>query len=92
MESRLGEILAADAVGYSRMIRADEEHTHLALSALLEDRIDPKLAEHHGSIVKLMGDGMLVEFEGVEDAVRFGVETQEVVNLIRQPNSEEEYP
>ncbi len=82
MESRLGEILAADAVGYSRMIRADEEHTLLALSALREDRIDPILAEHHGSIVKLMGDGMLVEFASFVDAVLSGVETQEAVNLI----------
>ncbi len=64
------------------MIRADEEHPLLALSALREDLIDPKLAEHHGSIVKLMGDGMLVEFASFVDAVLSGVETQEAGNLI----------
>ncbi len=92
MERRLAAILAADVVGYTRMIRADEEHTLLALSALREDRIDPILAEHHGSIVKLTGDGMLVEFASVVDAVSSGVETQEAVNLKRQRNSEEDYP
>ncbi len=61
MERRLAAILAADAVGYSRLIRADEAGTIAALKALRADIIDPKLAEHHGRIVKLMGDGMLAE-------------------------------
>ena len=56
---RLAAILAADVVGYSRLIRADEEGTLAALKAVRKDIIDPKSAEHHGRIVKLMGDGML---------------------------------
>ncbi len=62
MERRLAAILAADVVGYTRLIRADEEGTLAALQALLADLIYPNIAEHHGRIVKLMGDGMLVEF------------------------------
>ncbi len=76
MERRLAAILVSDVVGYSRLIRADEEGTIAALKALRADLIDPKIAEHHGRIVKLMGDGMLVEFGSVVDAVRAAVETQ----------------
>ncbi len=79
MERRLAAILAADVVGYSRLIRADEEGTIAALKALRADLIDPKIAEHHGRIVKLMGDGMLAEFASVVDAVRAAVETQQAV-------------
>ncbi len=61
MERRLAAIMSADMLGYSRLIRADEEGTIAALKALRADLIDPKLAEHHGRIVKLMGDGMLAE-------------------------------
>ncbi len=70
MERRLAAILAADVVGYSRLIRADEEGTIAALKALRADLIDPKIAEHYGRIVKRMGDGMLAEFTSVVDAVR----------------------
>ncbi len=66
-------------VGYSRLIRADEEGTIAALQALRANLIDPKIAEHHGRIVKLMGDGMLVEFASVVDAVHAAVETQQAV-------------
>ena len=76
MERRLAAILAADVVGYARLIRADEEGTIVALKALRADLIDPKIAEHHGRIVKLMGDGMLAEFGSVVDAVRAAAETQ----------------
>jgi adenylate cyclase len=79
MERRLAAIMATDVVGYSRLIRADEEGTLAALKALRADIIDPKLAEHHGRIVKLMGDGMLAEFPSVVDAVRAAVETQRAV-------------
>ncbi len=79
MERRLAAIMAADVVGYSRLIRADEEDTIAALKALRADLIDPKIAEHHGRIVKLMGDGMLAEFPSVVDAVRAAVETQQAV-------------
>ncbi len=79
MERRLAAILAADVVAYARLIRNDEEGTITALKALRADLIDPKIAEHHGRIVKLMGDGMLAEFPSVVDAVRAAVETQEAV-------------
>ncbi len=79
MERRLAAILATDVVGYSRLIRADEERTLSALKTLRSDLIDPKIAEHHGRIVKLMGDGMLAEFPSVVDAVRAAVQTQEAL-------------
>ena len=76
LERRLSAILAADVVGFSRMIRADEEGTLLALRDLRETLIDPKITQHKGRIVKLMGDGMLVEFASVVDTVSCGVEVQ----------------
>jgi adenylate cyclase len=76
---RLSAILAADVVGYSRLIRADEEGTLAALKGIREDIIDPKIAEHHGRVVKLMGDGMLAEFGSVVDAVRNAVAMQQAV-------------
>jgi adenylate cyclase len=76
MERRLAAILAADVVGYSRLIRADEEGTLDRLKALRNEIIDPKIAEHNGRIVKLMGDGMLAEFASVVDAVRAAIEAQ----------------
>jgi adenylate cyclase len=76
MQRRLAAILAADVVGYSRLIRADEEGTLAALKALHSELIDPKLREHRGRTVKLMGDGMLVEFASVVDAVRAATATQ----------------
>ena len=79
MERRLAAIMVTDVVGYSRLIRSDEEGTLAALKALRADLIDPKIAEHHGRIVKLMGDGMLVEFASVVDAVHAAVETQQAV-------------
>ncbi len=71
--------MAADVVGYSRLIRADEEGTLAALKVLHADIIDPKIAEYHRRIVKLMGDGMLAEFPSVVDAVRTAVEFQRAV-------------
>ncbi len=79
MERRLAAIMATDVVGYSRLIRADEEGTLAALNVLRVDLIDPKIAEHHGRVVKLMGDGMLAEFTSVVNAVRAAVETQRAV-------------
>ncbi len=79
MERRLAAIMIADVVGYSRLIRIDEEGTLAALKDLRADLIDPKIAEHHGRVVKLMGDGMLAEFASVVDAVRAAVETQQAV-------------
>ncbi len=79
MERRLAAILAADVVGYSRLMGADEAGTLTALKAHRSEFIDPKFAEHKGRIVKLMGDGMLAEFPSVVDAVRAAVETQVAV-------------
>ncbi len=79
MERRLAAILAADVVGYSRLIRADEEGTIAALRTLRAELIDPTLGRHNGRIVKLMGDGMLAEFPSVVDAVRAAVETQQIL-------------
>ena len=76
MERRLAAILAADIVGFSRLTEADEEGTLLRLKALRIDVLEPKVAEHHGRIVKLMGDGLLAEFASVVDAVRCAVAIQ----------------
>ena len=76
---RLAAILAADVVGYSRLIRADEAGTLNRLKALRNDLIDPKIAEHQGRIVKLMGDGMLAEFGSVVDAVCAAAEMQQAM-------------
>ena len=73
---RLAAILAADVVGYSRLMRADEEDTLARLKTLRAEAIDPKITAHGGRIVKLMGDGALVEFSSVVDAVRCAVEIQ----------------
>jgi len=76
---RLAAILAADVAGYSRLMGADEEGTLERLKALRRELVDPKIAEHHGRIVKTTGDGMLVEFPSVVDAVRCAVEVQEAM-------------
>ena len=73
---RLAAILAADVAGYSRLMGADEEGTLERLKALRRELVDPKVTEHHGRIVKTTGDGMLVEFASVVDAVRCAVEVQ----------------
>jgi len=76
---RLAAILAADVAGYSRLMGADEEGTHERLKALRRELVDPKIAEHHGRIVKNTGDGVLVEFASVVDAVRCAVEVQQAM-------------
>ena len=73
---RLAAILAADVAGYSRLMEADEEGTHERLRTHLQQLVDPKIAEHHGRIVKNTGDGMLAEFSSVIDAVRCAAEIQ----------------
>jgi class 3 adenylate cyclase len=73
---RLAAILAADVVGYSRLMGADEEGTHERLRAHLRELVDPKIKEHYGRIVKHTGDGMLAEFASVVDAVRCAAEVQ----------------
>jgi adenylate cyclase len=76
MERHLSAILAADVVGYSRLMGVDETGTLAALKTLRVEFIDGKIAEHHGRIVKLTGDGMLVEFPSVVKAVACAVEIQ----------------
>ena len=76
MERRLAAILAADVVGYSRLMGADEAATLAALNAHREDLVDAKIAEHHGRIVKLTGDGILAEFPSVVNAVACAAEIQ----------------
>jgi adenylate cyclase len=76
VERRLAAILAADVAGYSRLMGADEEGTLAALKAIRRELGDPKIAEHCGRTVKTTGDGLLVEFHSVIDAVRCAVEVQ----------------
>jgi adenylate cyclase len=76
MQRRLAAILAADVAGYSRLIGADEEGTLAALRALRRALIDPAVAAHRGRVVKTTGDGMLVEFHSVLDALRAAAEVQ----------------
>ena len=76
MERRLSAILAADVVGYSRLMGANEAGTLDALKALRSELIDAKIAEHQGRIVKLTGDGILAEFPSVISAVTCAVEMQ----------------
>src|SRR5271168_738796 len=73
---RLTAILAADVVGYSRLMGADEEGTHERFKAHLRELLDPKIREHHGRIIKTTGDGVLAEFASVVDAVRCAGEIQ----------------
>jgi len=73
---KLAAILAADVVGYSRLASEDEERTLARLRALRSDLIDPTIAVHNGRVVKRTGDGALVEFRSVVDAVRCAIEVQ----------------
>ena len=74
---KLAAILAADVVGFSRLASADEDRTLARLRALRSDLIDPTIAAHNGRVVKRTGDGILVEFRSVVDAVRFAIEMQQ---------------
>ena len=74
VERRLTTILAADVVGYSRLMGEDEVGTLAALKAHRKELIEPKAAQYHGRTIKLMGDGALMEFPSVVEAVTFAVE------------------
>ena len=76
---RLAAILAADVTGYSRLMEADEEGTLERLQALRRELLDPKIVEHRGRVVKTTGDGLLVEFASIVDAVRWAVEIQQAM-------------
>jgi adenylate cyclase len=73
---RLAAILAADIAGYSRLIGADEGGTLRRLRAIREELVDPMIAAHYGRLVKTTGDGLLVEFGSVVDALRCASEIQ----------------
>ena len=73
---KIAAILVADIVGYSRLAEADEDRTLSRLRGLRSDLIDPAIDAHHGRIVKRTGDGSLIEFRSVVDAVRCAIEVQ----------------
>src|SRR5262249_47922990 len=75
-QRRLAAIMAADVVGYSRLLEQDEAGTLAALKKRRKDVLAPLVAKHHGRIVKVMGDGVLVEFGSAVNAVRCAVELQ----------------
>jgi adenylate cyclase len=77
VERRLTAILAADVVGYSRLMGAEEEGTLAALKAIRRELVDPRIVEHRGRIVKTTDDGILVEFASVVDPVRCAVRLSE---------------
>jgi adenylate cyclase len=76
IERKLAAILAADVAGYSRLMGADEEGTLARLKACRRELMDPEIAEHRGRVVKTTGDGILIEFQSVVDAVRCAMDVQ----------------
>src|SRR5215471_16354319 len=86
VERRLAAILIADVAGYSRLMGADEEGTLAALKACRRELIDPNIAEHRGRVVKTTGDGILIEFPSVVDALRCAVEVQRGMNRRNAPD------
>ena len=88
LQRRLAAILSADVVGYSRLMGIDEAGTLARLKALRRELIEPKIAAHAGRIVKLMGDGMLVEFGSAVDAVACAIEIQRQVRVHDAGSSE----
>ena len=79
LQRRLAAVLAADVVGYSRLMGVDEAGTLARLKAMRRDLLDPTIAAHSGRVVKLMGDGVLVEFGSAVDAVACAIEIQKHV-------------
>jgi len=79
VQRRLAAILAADVVGYSRMMGVDEEGTLARLNALRRELLHPKIAEYNGRIVKTTGDGTLIEFPSAVDAVQHAVDVQQML-------------
>lgn len=88
MERHLAAVLIADVVGYGRLSQTDEEGTRALFRTDLNEVFEPRIAAHHGRLVKTMGDGILVEFHSVVDALRCAVEIQQQkaeVNVLTQP-------
>jgi class 3 adenylate cyclase len=90
VERRLAAILIADVVGCSRLVEADEAGTLAAMKHLRHSLLEPLLAEHHGRIVKLMGDGLIAEFASVVDAVACAAAVQ--MQLAEQRTNEFRMP
>lgn len=84
VERRLAAILAMDVVGFSRLMGADEAGTHARLKRMRADIIDPAIAAANGRVVKLMGDGMLVEFDSAGNAVRCAIDIQKQLKRTRE--------
>jgi adenylate cyclase len=85
---RLAAIFAADVVGYSRLMGADEEGTLAALKSHRQELIDPLITQHQGRIVKTTGDGLLIEFASIVDAVRCAVVMQQGIKDRNAPIEE----
>jgi adenylate cyclase len=79
LERHLAAVMIADVVGYGRLSQADEEGTRTRFGTLLQAIFEPKIAEHHGRLVKTMGDGLLVEFPSVVNALRCAVDVQRAI-------------
>jgi len=79
VEQRIAVLMAADVVGYSRLMGLDDEGTLAALKAVRRDVVDGRIAEHNGRILRTMGDGLLVEFDSAANAVRCATEIQRMV-------------
>ena len=90
VERRLAAILAADVAGYSRLMERDEAGTLVRLKTLRRDLIDPKIAEHKGRIVKTTGDGILIEFPSVVEAVACAVAVQRGMAARNDATAEDE--
>lgn len=84
MGRRLAAILAADVVGYSRLMNADETATLDAVKTCLDELIEPTITEHEGRIVKLMGDGLLAEFSSAVQSVLCAAELQKAMKTLGQ--------
>src|SRR5262249_34155906 len=91
VQRRLAAILAADVVGYGRLMEADETGTLAALKSRRSEILQPLVAKHQGRIVKVMGDGVLIEFISVFSAVQCGVELQEAMAAANAALSEDRH-
>ena len=79
LSRRLAVIVAADVVGYSRLMEAEESGTLAQLKSIRKELIDPKISEHPGRLMKTTGDGLLMEFFSVTDGVHGAIEIQEAM-------------
>ncbi len=96
MERRLAAILAADVVGYTRLMGVDEAGTLQRLTELRQQVLEPLIAEHHGRVVKLMGDGLLDEFARDSlhrhiNSLRWSIRTASRINAVLQTNCKPQF-